>query len=120
MNLRYIAVCVTFPDRRTARKIVEGLVRTRLAACGNILKISSIYRWKGRIEKGAECAALIKTRASKYRSVERYIKERHPYEVPEIIAWTIDRGLPDYLTWIRETTARANGAPRRRVKVAQK
>ncbi len=102
MKPRCIVVYVTFPDLRTARKIVEGLVRTRRAACGNIFKISSIYRWKGRIERGAEYAALIKTRASKYRSVERYIRECHPYDVPEIISWEIDRGAPAYLSWIEQ------------------
>jgi len=119
---KYIVVYVTFPDLRTARRIVEGLVRTRRAACGNIFRISSIYRWKGRIEKGAEYAALIKTRASTYRSVERYIRERHPYEVPEIIEWNIVGGLPAYLAWIKKTTDRTNGSQvgRRPAKVAQK
>ena len=28
----------------------------------------------------------------------------HPYEVPEIIAWPIERGLNAYLDWVRRET----------------
>ena len=31
---------------------------------------------------------------------ERAIRERHPYELPEIIAWGVDLGLPEYLRWV--------------------
>lgn len=104
MKQKFVVVYTTFPNMRTARDVVECLVRTKHAACGNIFRISSIYRWKGRVEKHPEYAAFIKTRKSKYRSVQRYIKEHHPYDVPEIIAWNIDRGEKDYLEWLNETT----------------
>ena len=28
----------------------------------------------------------------------------HPYEIPEIIAVDIEKGVPDYLNWIVEVT----------------
>jgi periplasmic divalent cation tolerance protein len=101
---KYIAVYTTFPNMRTAKKIISALVKNRLAACGNIFRLFSVYRWKEKIEKHPEYGALIKTRASKYRSVEKYIKDHHPYDVPEIISWYITYGSQEYLDWIYKVT----------------
>jgi periplasmic divalent cation tolerance protein len=104
MTGKYIVVYTTFPDMRTAKKIINALVKNRLAACGNIFRLFSIYRWKENIEKNPEYGALIKTRASKYGDVEKYIKDHHPYDVPEIISWHITRGQAKYLNWIYSVT----------------
>ena len=50
----------------------------------------------------AACAgmALIKASAAVYPQLEAAIRERHPYEVPEIISWPVTRGLPEYLAWV--------------------
>lgn len=42
----------------------------------------------------------IKSTASRYPALEAAIRARHPYDVPEIIALPIARGLPEYLNWI--------------------
>ncbi len=47
-----------------------------------------------------EYAALVKTRHEKYHQVQKYILKHHPYEVPAIVSWTIERGSPAYLDWI--------------------
>lgn len=98
-------VYVTFPDLATARTITTALVKAKLAACGNIFKLDSVYAWQGRIEHAAEYGALIKIRAGRYRKVEAFVKRRHPYRVPEIISWAIKRGSRAYLNWIKECTA---------------
>ena len=91
----------TCPNRETAEKIAQSLVESNLAACVNILpSITSVYRWQGSIEMEPELLLLIKTRADCYATVEERIKSLHPYELPEIIAVSLDRGLPDYLKWI--------------------
>jgi periplasmic divalent cation tolerance protein len=99
-----IVVFVTFPDLKTAKRIVRGLIEKRLAACGNIFRISSIFAWQGKIEDIPEHAALIKTTRGNYPKAEKYIRENHPYEVPEIICWPIERGLKAYVKWIGKET----------------
>ena len=42
----------------------------------------------------------MKTVATRYGEVERAIRERHPYSLPEIIAVDVAAGLPDYLAWV--------------------
>lgn len=101
---KYTVVYATFPDMRTARRVINGLVARQLIACGSIFKVFSIYRWQSKIERSQEYGVLIKTTRRKYRAVEKYLKEKHPYDVPEIICWDIAAGQRDYLTWIRDVT----------------
>lgn len=97
-------VIITFctcPDKDTAEKIARVLVEGNLAACVNILPgITSIYSWKGQIESAQEHLLFIKSAASSYSAIETAIRNHHPYELPEIIAAPIERGLPEYINWI--------------------
>ena len=34
------------------------------------------------------------------RRVEAAIRKLHPYSLPEIISWPIERGLAQYLQWV--------------------
>ena len=80
------------------------MVDAGIIACGNIFRIFSIYRWQGKTEKSPEYGALMKTTRRNYEAVEKYIKQHHPYQVPEIVAWHIERGENDYLDWISGLT----------------
>jgi len=97
-----LAFC-TFPDVETAQRIARQLVELRLAACGNVLpQIHSIYRWQGKVESADEVLGIFKLPANGYAEFESKLRSLHPYDVPEIIATQIERGLPDYLNWLAE------------------
>jgi periplasmic divalent cation tolerance protein len=101
-----LLVLTNLPDRDAAVKLAHGLVERRLAACVNVLAgCTSIYRWKGEIENAQEVPVLIKTRSALYDELEAAINELHPYEVPEIIAVPVVRGLAEYLAWVSEGTS---------------
>jgi periplasmic divalent cation tolerance protein len=103
MTDEVLLVLSTFPDVATARRIGRELVEERCAACANILPaIESIYWWKKKVESGSETLVLFKTSAARYAALETTLKELHPYEVPEIIAFSVAQGLPDYLRWVGE------------------
>ncbi len=94
-------VYCTCPDKTSAEKIARYLVKTRLAACINIVPgITSIYRWQGEIETAEEHLLLIKSRKDLYARLEQAIVEQHPYELPEVVAVTMDHALPAYLKWM--------------------
>ncbi len=102
----FLLVLTNLPDRDAAEKLARRLVESRLAACVNILNgCTSIYRWKGDVERADEVPVLIKTRAARYEEIEAAIREQHTYEVPEVIAVPIASGLDDYLQWVAEETA---------------
>lgn len=95
-----IILC-TCPDKDTAKKIAHLLVSKNLAACVNILPgITSVYSWEGQIESVQEHLLLIKSGKDHYQTIETMLFKHHPYEIPEIIAVPIERGLPEYLDWI--------------------
>ena len=101
-----LLVLTNLPDRATAEKLADTLIQKRVAACVNILApCRSVYRWQGAVQHDAEHPVLIKTTRERYAALEAAIREAHPYELPEIVAVPIERGLPAYLDWVvAETT----------------
>ena len=101
-----LLVLSTFPDAATARRISRQLVEEKCAACANLLgAVESIYWWEGKVESGNETLVLFKTSAERYDAFQTALRQLHPYEVPEIIALSIERGLPEYLQWVHEICA---------------
>ena len=101
-----IAVLTNLPDSDSAFNLAREVVRLRLAACANVLSpATSFYRWEGREEEAAEHPVLFKTTAARYAELERAIRKHHPYELPEIIAWPVERGLPEFLSWVEREVA---------------
>lgn len=98
-------VLSNLPDRAAAEQLAAHLVEQRLAACVNILgQCRSVYRWQGAVETADEVPVLIKTTAGHYEALESALRAHHPYEVPEIIAWPVTRGLRGYLDWVAQAT----------------
>lgn len=94
-----LVLCTCPPDK--AADLAQFLIEEHLAACVNIIPgLSSIYLWEGKVCNEAESLLIIKTERSIYPELERRLREQHPYEIPEIIAIPIERGLPDYLQWV--------------------
>jgi periplasmic divalent cation tolerance protein len=98
-----IAVLTNLPDSESAFNLARELVRLRLAACANVLApATSFYRWEGRDEEAQEYPVLIKSTHDRYAALEKAIRERHPYSLPEIVSWPIERGLAEYLRWVED------------------
>lgn len=101
-----LLVFTNLPDRAAAEKLAAALVEQRAAACVNILgPCRSVYRWQGAVQKADEHLMLIKSTADRYATLEQAIRAAHPYELPEIVAVPIERGLPAYLAWLAAETA---------------
>ncbi|MBI3375996.1 MAG: divalent-cation tolerance protein CutA [Betaproteobacteria bacterium] len=100
-----LLVITNLPDRAAAEKLADALIEGRLAACVNILSpCRSVYFWKGAVQHDEEFPLLIKTTRERYAALEDAIRAGHPYELPEIIAVPVERGLPAYLDWVAGQT----------------
>jgi len=100
-----LLVLTNLPDRVAAERLADALVEQRFAACVNILApCKSVFRWKGALQHDEEHPLLIKTTTERYPALEAAIRAGHPYELPEIIAVPIERGLGAYLDWVRAET----------------
>ena len=105
MTDKFQVILNTCPDKASAEKIATSLVENKLCACVNIVPgIESVYYWKGKIEKDQELLLVIKSTENAYPLIEKHILDIHPNELPEIIAVSIDNGLPEYLSWINKNT----------------
>ena len=100
-----IAVLTNLPDSDSAFNLAREVVHLKLAACANVLApATSFYRWEGKEEKAVEVPVLIKSTVERYPDLEAAIKRLHPHAVPEIVAWPVDQGSPDYLAWVERET----------------
>lgn len=101
-----LLVVTTLPDPASARGLAERLVTDRLAACASVLAgCRSIYRWQGTLEQADEVPVLLKTVTSRYAALEAAIREHHPYDLPEILAFPAAAGHAAYLAWVTAETA---------------
>lgn len=100
-----LLVLTNLPDRAAAEKLADALIEKRVAACINILApCRSVYRWQGAVQHDEEHPVLIKSTQTAYPALEAQIRALHPYELPEIVAVPIVRGLPAYLDWVAAQT----------------
>jgi periplasmic divalent cation tolerance protein len=106
-----ILVLCTAPEMEVAARLARGLVGARLAACVNVLPgLRSFYEWEGEVREEGELQLFIKSRAERYDALEAWLKDNHPYDVPEILALPITRGSAQYLAWLGAQTRAGDGA----------
>ncbi len=99
---KFSIVLVAAPNLKTARALARAALSARLIACANLVpKIESHYRWRGKIESGAEVLLVLKTQKSKLGTLERLILARHPYDTPEFLVLPLSAGNKKYLDWLK-------------------
>ena len=103
----YIQVMTTVDKREEGARIIDHVIRKRLAACVQLIgPISSTYWWKEEIEEAEEWVCIMKSRRELYELIEKAIKACHPYDEPEILAVPVIAGSPGYLSWIDSTVGK--------------
>ncbi len=65
-----------------------------------IKNVISSYWWRGNIETELETVMLIKTNRHHLKRAVEIIKNRHPYEVPEIVCGDLDILEKTYGQWL--------------------
>lgn len=101
--MNYSIILTTCPNSEIAKNLAMSIISKKIASCVQIKQIDSIYFWENKICEDMEYQLIIKTKKSLYEEVEKYIKENHPYEIPQILEIDISRGNKEYLRWIDET-----------------
>ena len=100
-----ILVLTMVPSDALGEEIATALVSERLAACVNIsAPMTSIYRWKGNVERDTERQLVIKTTVDQVKVLQQRIKELHSYELPEFIVIELSGGSEAYLHWVAAET----------------
>jgi periplasmic divalent cation tolerance protein len=100
-----IAVLVTVPQKK-AKALAKIILQKKVCACVNILRgVESLFWWEGKIDSAKESLLIIKTKSRLFPKLEKVIKSHHPYQVPEIIALTIDKVNKEYLNWLNKESS---------------
>ncbi len=97
-----LVVLVTVPQEE-AKTLAKILLEKRLSACVNIIKgLESFFWWQGKIDTEKESLLIIKTTNSAFGALKKAIVENHSYEVPEIIAFCVDKLNQEYQQWLEK------------------
>lgn len=103
---RVVIVLLTGPSGRELQRIATCLVDERLAACVNILPdVTSVYRWKGGIERGSEALGIVKTGRALVDRLRDRVLQLHPYDVPEVLVIETTGGSRAYLEWVLDSVS---------------
>lgn len=99
--MKALVVLTTVPNMEEAASLSKGIVEAKLAACVQMLPgMRSFYFWEGAVQDEAEHLLLIKTVQDKYEALEAHIREKHSYDVPEIVALNAEEISEPYFKWL--------------------
>ena len=96
-----LVVITSLPTLEQAQTIARKLVENRLAACVQIQQgVKSIYRWDGKICEENEVLLSAKTSRALWEEIRGFIQNNHPYDLPEIMAFTPADYEQQYGQWV--------------------
>ncbi|WP_089138231.1 divalent-cation tolerance protein CutA [Vibrio rumoiensis] len=100
----YAIVLSTTNDEECQQAIIGALLKAKLAACIQVMPITSYYQWHGEINNDQESLLIIKILHRHYKEVERMILAHHTYQVPQVVMLPIETGYHEYLQWIQTSS----------------
>ncbi|MBB5804111.1 periplasmic divalent cation tolerance protein [Saccharothrix ecbatanensis] len=105
MSDNHVVVITTTDSEDAAGTLARAVVEARLAACVQVSgPIRSVYRWDGEVRDDREWQLWIKTAYDRVDELTEFVKARHTYDVPEVVALPVLGGNTDYLEWITSET----------------
>ncbi|MBS3069491.1 divalent-cation tolerance protein CutA [Candidatus Micrarchaeota archaeon] len=94
---------VPFPSEKTALQAAACLIHKKLIACANVFQSTSMFRWKGKLQKQKEYVLIAKTTPASAKKAKKEIERLHPYELPCILQTSADAN-EKYAKWAKAQT----------------
>ncbi len=86
-----------------AESLAEDIVKSRLAACVQIdSPVTSVYRWRGKVEKEEEIRIMILALEAELPKLESFVEDRHPYDTPKWVCVKAEKVSEKYLKWAND------------------
>lgn len=99
-----LQVTTTLASRDEAERVGRVLVEERLAACAQIVgPLTSFYWWQQKLESASEWHCHLKTTAERFPALATRLRALHSYDLPEIIAVSVEQAGADYAGWVART-----------------
>ena len=97
INLIYI----TAGSKNEAVMIGKALIKTRLAACVNIIEnMVAMYMWDGKLQDDKETILIAKTTKDRVTYLIEKVNALHSYDCPCIVTLPVSDGNPAFLKWV--------------------
>lgn len=106
MSGEICVVITTVANADQAKALARAAVEARVAACAQILPMSSVYRWDGKVVEDSEQMILFKAPLASYEELQTKILSLHPYDTPEIVQLPVIAGFDKYLAWVAAETGK--------------
>jgi periplasmic divalent cation tolerance protein len=103
MRMEHYQLVTTTDSEQAAGDLAEAIVAARLGACVHVMPITSVYRWNGDVTRDAEWRLVVKTAGDRLDELMAFVKQRHGYDVPQVVATKLI-GSEDYLDWVTTET----------------
>jgi periplasmic divalent cation tolerance protein len=104
MTSEYCIALTTLNDEDGGSRLARAVVEGKLAACVQLVQIRSVFSWEGAVDDAREVLVLMKTRTEVYERLEQFVRDNHPYQVPEILQIPVTGGYAPYLSWVSGNT----------------
>ena len=96
-----LAIVITTESNYTnARLLASYILEMKLSKCVSFCKIDSIYFWEGTLQESQEVQLTIKTIPELLDQLIIAIKNKHTYELPQIISLGASSSK-EYNEWLR-------------------
>jgi len=96
-------VTTTVASAADADRLAALMVERRVAACVQIERVVSHYRWQGALHREEEWRLDCKTAVSRVDALLAALAEQHPYDLPQLLVQTV-RAERRYAQWVGEQT----------------
>ena len=101
-----VQILTTLESRDQALSLGRDAVDARAAACVQVIgPITSVYRWEGAVEENEEFLCVMKVPSEGLERLVQFVRDRHPYDTPELTAVHSTFVDERYLAWARSQTA---------------
>ena len=81
--------------------MANHILKMELSKCVSLIKIDSIYWWEGSLEEAQEVQITIKTKPELLDHLIGTLKEKHTYEIPQIICLRASLSA-EYKEWLTQ------------------
>ena len=105
-TMALVFIYTTVGSLDEAQKLAEILVKQQFAACVSVgACVQSHYVWQGVSEWAEEYPLTIKTTVENQQVVCDFIRNHHPYSLPEIVCVPVLYADEKYQQWVEENVS---------------
>ncbi len=97
-----ILIQISAGSNEEAEKIANLLLQEKLAACIQLLPVTSCFNWDNKQQMENEYLLQVKTSAVLFKKIEAAVTAIHSYEVPEILGLPVMFCNKPYENWLKK------------------